>query len=351
MAIVNDKLTELGEFLLSIADQASTTRFYPFPKAFRKQRGKESPLGANFESYTEEEYKSMRQTLDKIIKNKDNLPAMYDDDLCLALIEYLFSTELQLYHIGKTFHKSIDEYSFKHNEIKERINDIHVKERWYLFHGSTYGNWHSILRNGLVVASNTDLMSAGASYGVGIYASDDINVSFNYGMSSNNHHYIGILELTTDPAKFKKGVGVYVINDTSCITLRYMLDITKFVPQLNEILPFYKRTNDRMLKQKKVPKRLEKDLDEIKEYISPDRHVSPDRHAGNIDNNHITINYKDVEFKLILESYPFKAPLLMHKGEYIKSNLLSDWSAMNTLKDVIKVLDTLDMRKYRNIIN
>ena len=114
-----------------------------------------------------------------------------------------------------------------------------------------------------------------------------------------------------------------------------MLDITQYVQNLNEILPFYKRTNDRMLKQKKVPKRLEKDIAEIKEYVEYS------------DDKRITLNYKDVEFKLIIESYPFKAPLIMHNNEYVKSILLSDWSAMNTLKDVIKVLDTLDMTKYR----
>lgn len=37
------------------------------------------------------------------------------------------------------------------------------------FHGSAFGNWHSILRIGLKNFSNTELMSTGAAYGPGIY--------------------------------------------------------------------------------------------------------------------------------------------------------------------------------------
>ncbi|XP_023679063.1 protein mono-ADP-ribosyltransferase PARP8 [Paramormyrops kingsleyae] len=50
----------------------------------------------------------------------------------------------------------------------------------FAFHGSHIENWHSILRNGLVVASNTRLQLHGAIYGSGIYVSPMSSISFGY---------------------------------------------------------------------------------------------------------------------------------------------------------------------------
>ncbi|XP_031426541.1 protein mono-ADP-ribosyltransferase PARP8 isoform X2 [Clupea harengus] len=50
----------------------------------------------------------------------------------------------------------------------------------FAFHGSHIENWHSILRNGLVVASNTKLQLHGAIYGSGIYLSPLSSISFGY---------------------------------------------------------------------------------------------------------------------------------------------------------------------------
>ncbi|TRY90023.1 hypothetical protein DNTS_018251, partial [Danionella cerebrum] len=67
-------------------------------------------------------------------------------------------------------------------------NFIAAKELFgstFAFHGSHIENWHSILRNGLVVASNTRLQVLhGAVYGSGIYLSPLSSISFGYsGMS------------------------------------------------------------------------------------------------------------------------------------------------------------------------
>ncbi|XP_058164808.1 protein mono-ADP-ribosyltransferase PARP8 isoform X2 [Dasypus novemcinctus] len=50
----------------------------------------------------------------------------------------------------------------------------------FAFHGSHIENWHSILRNGLIVASNTRLQLHGAMYGSGIYLSPMSSISFGY---------------------------------------------------------------------------------------------------------------------------------------------------------------------------
>jgi hypothetical protein len=50
----------------------------------------------------------------------------------------------------------------------------------FCFHGSSLENWYSILRNGLRNLSNTHLMTAGAAYGQGIYASSNFQTSYSY---------------------------------------------------------------------------------------------------------------------------------------------------------------------------
>ena len=50
----------------------------------------------------------------------------------------------------------------------------------FAWHGSSWGNWHSIVRNGLKNFSNTKYMTAGAAYGKGIYFADDLATSMGY---------------------------------------------------------------------------------------------------------------------------------------------------------------------------
>eukprot|EP01117_Protostelium_nocturnum_P018592 TRINITY_DN7808_c0_g1_i1.p1 TRINITY_DN7808_c0_g1~~TRINITY_DN7808_c0_g1_i1.p1 ORF type:complete len:648 (-),score=178.91 TRINITY_DN7808_c0_g1_i1:9-1670(-) len=51
---------------------------------------------------------------------------------------------------------------------------------FFAFHGSSIENWHSILRTGLVNASNTSLMTTGAAFGSGIYCASECSTSFGY---------------------------------------------------------------------------------------------------------------------------------------------------------------------------
>eukprot|EP01126_Amoeba_proteus_P011799 TRINITY_DN14816_c1_g1_i2.p1 TRINITY_DN14816_c1_g1~~TRINITY_DN14816_c1_g1_i2.p1 ORF type:complete len:148 (-),score=25.90 TRINITY_DN14816_c1_g1_i2:100-543(-) len=53
------------------------------------------------------------------------------------------------------------------------------------YHGSAWGNWHSIVRNGLKNLSGTNLMSTGQAYGSGIYLAKDSATSLGYAKSGN----------------------------------------------------------------------------------------------------------------------------------------------------------------------
>ncbi|XP_045893726.1 protein mono-ADP-ribosyltransferase PARP6-like isoform X1 [Micropterus dolomieu] len=60
----------------------------------------------------------------------------------------------------------------------------------FAFHGSHIENWHSILRNGLVNASYTNLQLHGAAYGKGIYLSPSSSISFGYSEMGKGRHQI-----------------------------------------------------------------------------------------------------------------------------------------------------------------
>uniref|UniRef100_A0A8B8DZB2 Poly [ADP-ribose] polymerase n=1 Tax=Crassostrea virginica TaxID=6565 RepID=A0A8B8DZB2_CRAVI len=57
----------------------------------------------------------------------------------------------------------------------------------FAFHGSGIENWHSIIREGLVVGSGTKLQVNGAAHGKGIYLSPNSSTSFNYSRMYGTH--------------------------------------------------------------------------------------------------------------------------------------------------------------------
>ncbi|XP_018592330.1 protein mono-ADP-ribosyltransferase PARP8 [Scleropages formosus] len=71
----------------------------------------------------------------------------------------------------------------------------------FAFHGSHIENWHSILRNGLVVASNTRLQLHGAIYGSGIYVSPMSSISFGYSGMNKKQQKVSSKDETTSHSK------------------------------------------------------------------------------------------------------------------------------------------------------
>uniref|UniRef100_A0A8C0BIH5 Poly [ADP-ribose] polymerase n=1 Tax=Buteo japonicus TaxID=224669 RepID=A0A8C0BIH5_9AVES len=68
--------------------------------------------------------------------------------------------------------------------------------------GSHIENWHSILRNGLVVASNTRLQLHGAMFGSGIYLSPLSSISFGYSGMNKKQQKVSAKD---EPASGSKG--------------------------------------------------------------------------------------------------------------------------------------------------
>jgi len=115
----------------------------------------------------------------------------------------------------------------------------------HAFHGSALGNWHSIMRLGLKVMSNTKYMSAGAAYGKGIYFAEHIHTSLGYcglGTGSGWPHskygakptFMALCEIVDRPKQFTHvsrggavggihGGGIHVVPEEDFVMTRYFL--------------------------------------------------------------------------------------------------------------------------------
>lgn len=129
-------------------------------------------------------------------------------------VEYTNISDIELEQYEVIYHPSIEE-KFKYNA--RNLGTI------YLFHGSNYANWYSIMRNGIKICSNTRLMTAGMAHGAGIYLSSDINISLGY--TSGERRILGIFEVINDVGKFSKSGFVYVVKDEQILLLRYIIVI------------------------------------------------------------------------------------------------------------------------------
>lgn len=73
-------------------------------------------------------------------------------------------------------------------ERQAAFDDLKAKHgSTFAWHGSAPENWHAILRSGLKNASNTKLMTAGATHGAGIYLSTAASLSMHYAQMHHAH--------------------------------------------------------------------------------------------------------------------------------------------------------------------
>jgi ubiquitin-conjugating enzyme E2 Q len=164
------------------------------------------------------------------------------------------------YH-GNSIHPSIKEFEFKYDPYVERMRDFQYKKRWYLFHGSPLGNWHSILRNGIRNMSNTSFMTNGAVRGIGVYMTSNLAMAIGYGSSAGGSACVAVLEILKNPKEYLKDSEVYVIPDDSILVPRYLYRIKYLSPAKNvapldgkPILEFLKKNKEATI-QKAVPNR------------------------------------------------------------------------------------------------
>jgi hypothetical protein len=297
----------LERFLLDLALTADPARFFPFPPSFRSapEESKKDPSGLSgaFAPYTKEEFDALKEVLLKL--PSDGSPPKTSGAIS-TLYNYLVSPALDIaFHKG-SLHPRVTEYQFRSAPAVEARRDSESSTRWYLFHGSSAGNWHSIVRNGVVVTSGTDLQSHGAVYGKGVYASDLLSTGMSYG-NSGKFTCVGVLELQQDPEPFRVTKDYFVIPPGIPVTLRYLLRVTSqnIGPPLDgkPILALYGAQSKARLSKTVPQKRFYTELEALRKLSGVT--VIED----SLKTKSLCLLISNVVFSVYLGGFPFSPPL------------------------------------------
>jgi hypothetical protein len=381
-----ENFEEMPEFLLYLAVHADPKRFFPFPQKFRSSgqnqvqnnqlnnneekklnNNEEKKFSDTFQSYTEQEYTHMKATLDtlsiKMLRSKESIKPLSLDQL--NLFDYILDTPVRMSYHGQTIHPSITEFEFRYNPLKERVLDSQKKKRWYLFHGSPLGNWHSILRNGIKSMSGTTLATNGAALGNGVYLANDLSISYSYGNRNYNSKHvscIAVVEILEDPSSYAKGNGVYVIPNDKILIPRYLYRVKDHPDyKSDKVLTYYKTLTEKRINPEnslKLLKRSVADLDEISGYAQIIEEKPPaytllleTSNAGN-----------GMLLDLIMDNYPYQPPIIRlrykltpelkptHKHFFTAEGIylydeFKNWSPMLSLDLLFKPLKNI-LRQY-----
>lgn len=248
-------------------------------------------------------------------------------------------------------------YKIVHDEEKEEeFKQIsNGKQTSYLFHGSRWCNWFSILRNGLKNCSKTKLMTAGAAYGDGIYLSDDANLSFGYGLSGNKS-IIGVFELL-DKQKWSKGNTIYVVNDEKVLVQRYLLIIPKnnnseCIKEINTIFNktiHVEKSNASLRYNKKCIEKIIREYRQLNKLpdkpfrlaVDPDNIFEWSIYYGTFDNKYLIaqdmkkFNIKEIQIEIKFPpNYPFSPPfvrVVLPRFKHLTGHVLSSGAFCNEL--------------------
>jgi ubiquitin-protein ligase len=182
--------------------------------------------------------------------------AKSDRDLPYAEDEYnflcfsLYATPLQIDRVDNSISKDLVQYNIVNPNQEEFDRQKEKTGSTLLYHGSPTENWYSIVKNGLVVASNTSLMLNGATYGKGIYLTDSFQFALAYSIKHNQtlvktnpETILGVFEVLGAKQQYHQSGNIYVVPDPSKVTIKYlfafrqgisMFDISKAAAPLDK---------------------------------------------------------------------------------------------------------------------
>lgn len=300
----------MEDFLIWLAENADTSRF-----------GKAPP---GYDLTKPEEQKRLKDDL----QNLKQLP---------TLKKFITDVDLNMVaHNKASIHPSIKEYEFKYTYLEEYARDLIHPKRWYMFHGSKIGNWHSILRNGIRNMSGTTMMSHGAVLGPGVYMADNLQTAFGYGSNGRNA-CVAVLEILEDPTPWDKGGGVYVIPNDKIIVARYLYWVRGCPKDFDgkAALAYYKKLTDAKLASKKTPaKRLDSEKEEL--------------FVVNEHEKYLEVIYENIQYRVYINQFPYRSPVVQlaykltpetnvfdDKGFYHNS---FNWSPAMSIKSALKIV-------------
>ncbi len=176
--------------------------------------------------------------IDEIKKfTNDKLIALSDNDYYQFLRFVVKSCNLNF--VKEESNDKITIYKITHPYyVENEFNNLIVSTNnnySYLFHGSAKDCWHSILRNGIKIFSNTSLQFNGAAYGPGIYMSDNFSFAATYSNRYNvsriyvpdkvENLFIGVFQVVGQRDDYKKAENIYVVADNKLCLLKYLIQI------------------------------------------------------------------------------------------------------------------------------
>lgn len=314
----------MDQFLIDLAMQATWNRLLPFPDQFRTSTSPGTP-------HTEAEYLAFIQQL-----NSKNPNA----------IEYVVNIDRGIVqHNDKSINPHITEFEFQYDPIDNYRKNLKYPNRWYLFHGSPIGNWHSIIRNGIKNMSGTPFMSTGQALGPGVYASNLLATAYGYGGHTDTR-CVAVIEILTDPAPYMKSsagvyAGVYVIPDDKLLFPRYLLKVKGLPKNIKgeELLDYYKKLREGLIKSKTKANRLEADRLVIQQY-----------YLDTLNLHCWSICIDGVLCRCYVFNYPFTAPVIqlcykLKDGSIAEPFFdrygcykyeFSEWTAQNDIQHIIQ---------------
>jgi ubiquitin-protein ligase len=180
----------------------------------------------------------------KTIKNAYNDAEIIEklNENTYTFIKFILKSNKMLIKLQYFANKNDSKYSNLENIVL--LNVIHTeliedklkgKTTRYLYHGSPYENWYSIMRNGLKIGSKNKYFINGAAYGEGIYLSNNFHTSLQYSNVKKNQIIISIFEVVDKP-EWKKTANIFVINDEESLLLRYLLVVDNPENSKNELI-------------------------------------------------------------------------------------------------------------------
>jgi ubiquitin-protein ligase len=167
-----------------------------------------------------------------------------------------------------------NQYKFQYKFIyTQDIENLFSKQKTiYLYHGSPYENWYSIMRTGIKIGStNKKLFLNGAVHGNGIYLSNDINLSLGYtntNTNTNNTNTFKVLAIyeVIDNPNWKKTENIFVINDENALILRYIIVLNNSTLPIEICTTLNNKLQSGKLKEFELEKTKESDLAMSKAY-------------------------------------------------------------------------------------
>lgn len=118
---------------------------------------------------------------------------------------------------------NLEELDIRVYEVLHPLDDDTKWDSKFMFHGSPYFNWFSILNNGLYVPEKSQILNANA-YGSGVYLAENASTSLGYSANYHGKYIMAIVQVNNN-VKFNYGADktIIVVHNKEAIRVKYLI--------------------------------------------------------------------------------------------------------------------------------